>query len=91
MSEALITALLVGAIAASVPLMLAGLGELISERAGVLNVGLEGMMLMGAYGGFVVALATGSTWMGFVGWFCACDGVSTKLLSALEFCSERRA
>ncbi|HDH26783.1 MAG TPA: ABC transporter permease, partial [Actinobacteria bacterium] len=47
--------------------MLTGLGELISESAGVLNVGLEGMMLMGAYGGFVVALATGSTWLGFIG------------------------
>jgi len=66
-SETLLTALLVGAIAAAVPLILAGLGELISERAGVLNVGLEGMMLMGAYGGFVVALATGATWMGFIG------------------------
>ncbi len=76
MSETLLTALLVGAIAAAVPLILAGLGELISERAGVLNVGLEGMMLMGAYGGFVVALATGSTWMGFVGGAAAGGAVS---------------
>ena len=66
-NETLITALLVGAIAASIPLMLAGIGEVISERAGVLNVGLEGMMLMGAYGGFWVAIETGSVFLGFLG------------------------
>jgi general nucleoside transport system permease protein len=49
---------------AAVPLLFASLGETISEQAGVLNVGLEGMMLAGAYGGFVVALETGSTWLG---------------------------
>lgn len=65
--ETLITAVLVGAVAASVPLMLAGIGELISERAGVLNIGLEGMMLMGAYGGFWVAIETESIWLGFIG------------------------
>lgn len=67
MNETLITALLVGAVAAAIPLILAGVGELISERAGVLNVGLEGMMLMGAFGGFAVALATDSVWLGFLG------------------------
>ena len=41
------------------PLLFASLGETISEQAGVLNVGLEGMMLAGAYGGFIVALETG--------------------------------
>ncbi len=81
MSETLITALLVGAIAAAVPLMLAGLGELISERSGVLNVGLEGMMLMGAYGGFVIALATGSTWLGFIGGAAA--GASASLVMVI--------
>lgn len=47
------TPLLASAIAAAVPLVLAGLGELIAERAGVLNLGIEGMMLMGALASFV--------------------------------------
>jgi general nucleoside transport system permease protein len=48
-----------------VPLMFGSLGELVSERAGVLNIGLEGMMLMGAYTGFVGAYYGGSEWYGF--------------------------
>ena len=53
---AFITALLAGAITAGVPLLLAGLGEQMSEKAGVLNVGIEGMMLGGAYAGFLAAI-----------------------------------
>ena len=48
------------------PLLFAALGETISEQAGLLNIGLEGMMLFGAYGGFVVANWTGSSWLGFL-------------------------
>jgi len=48
-------------------LLLAGLGEQISEKAGVLNIGIEGMMLLGAYAGFLVTYATGSFGLGFVG------------------------
>src|SRR5690606_27166051 len=47
-------------------LLLAGLGEQISEKAGVLNIGIEGMMLFGAYGGFVAAFYSGSFWLGFL-------------------------
>lgn len=46
-------------------LLLAGLGELIAERAGVLNLGVEGMMIVGALGGFIVTVVTGSHWLGF--------------------------
>lgn len=49
---------------ASTVLILAGLGELISERAGVLNLGVEGMMLVGALSGFVTTVLTGSYWLG---------------------------
>ena len=43
-----ITALTASAVVAAIPLMLAGLGELVTEKSGVLNLGVEGMMLMGA-------------------------------------------
>ncbi len=59
------TALVAGAILAGVPLMFGALGEVVSERAGVLNIGLEGMMLMGAYAGFVGAYYGGDEWLGF--------------------------
>ena len=67
LTESFVTALLFGAITAGVPLLLAGLGEQISEKAGVLNIGIEGMMLLGAYGGFVAAYYTESFWFGFLG------------------------
>jgi len=47
-------------ITASTPLLLAAIGELVSERSGVLNLGVEGMMIVGAVAGFAVGLETGS-------------------------------
>jgi ABC-type uncharacterized transport system permease subunit len=66
LTEAFIASLVFGAVTAGVPLLLAGLGEQISEKAGVLNIGIEGMMLSGAYAGFVAAHATGSFGQGFL-------------------------
>ncbi len=63
-TQAFIITLLLGAISAGIPLLLAGLGEQLSEKAGVLNIGLEGMMLFGAYTGFLVAWASGSPSLG---------------------------
>jgi general nucleoside transport system permease protein len=65
-SEVFLAALLFGAVTAAVPLLLAGLGEQMSEKAGVLNIGIEGMMIFGAYLGFVAAYYTGSLWLGFL-------------------------
>ena len=48
------------------PLVLATLGELISERAGVLNLGIEGIMLLSAMTGFTAASMTGSLWAGVI-------------------------
>jgi simple sugar transport system permease protein len=48
------------ALALGTPLLFAALGELVSERAGVLNIGVEGLMLMGAFAGFLGCWATGS-------------------------------
>jgi general nucleoside transport system permease protein len=49
---------------AATPLLIAALGELVVERSGVLNLGVEGMMVMGAVSGFAVAQLTGSPWIG---------------------------
>ena len=66
MSTEQIVATLVTIIGASTPLLLAALGELVVERSGVLNLGLEGMMLVGAVTGFVVTLTTGSATLGIL-------------------------
>jgi simple sugar transport system permease protein len=66
LTQPFLTSLLFGAVTAGVPLLLAGLGEQISEKAGVLNIGIEGMMLFGAYTGFVAAYYTGSFTLGFI-------------------------
>jgi simple sugar transport system permease protein len=64
-TQVFVGALLFGAVTAAVPLLLAGLGEQMSEKAGVLNIGIEGMMIGGAYAGFLIAFTTGSMWLGF--------------------------
>ena len=49
---------------AATPLLIAAMGELVVERSGVLNLGVEGMMVMGAVTGFTVAYTTKSPWLG---------------------------
>ncbi len=51
---------------AATPLLLAATGELVVERSGVLNLGVEGMMVMGAVTGFAVAITTGNPWLGML-------------------------
>ncbi|HCK20385.1 MAG TPA: ABC transporter permease [Thalassospira sp.] len=53
-------------ITASTPLLLAATGELITEKSGVLNLGVEGMMLVGAIAGFAVTASTGSATVGIL-------------------------
>ena len=61
---------------AATPLVLAALGELITERSGVLNLGIEGMMLVGAVAGFAVTLHTGSDSIGLLAAMAAAMAVS---------------
>src|SRR5512136_9351 len=51
-------------VASGTVLLFATVGELFAERSGVLNLGVEGMMLIGAMSGYSVALATGNPWLG---------------------------
>ena len=65
---------------ASVPILLAAIGELVVEKAGVLNLGVEGMMIMGAVVGFAMAVETGSPFLGFLGG--AVGGAALSLIFA---------
>lgn len=67
-------------ITASTPLLLAAIGELVTERSGVLNLGVEGMMIMGAVCAFVAALLTGSALLGVLAGLLA--GVAMSLIFA---------
>jgi ABC-type uncharacterized transport system permease subunit len=62
------------------PIIFATLGEIIVERAGVLNLGIEGIMLMGAMTGFLVSLSSGSLWVGVLA--AALVGMAFGLLMA---------
>jgi simple sugar transport system permease protein len=73
--------LLASLIVASTPILLAALGELVVERAGVLNLGVEGMMITGAICGFAMAVNTGSPLVGFIA--AAAGGAILALLFAL--------
>jgi ABC-type uncharacterized transport system permease subunit len=74
-------AILLTIITASTPLLLAAIGELVVERSGVLNLGIEGMMVMGAVCGFAAAHVTGSPWLGVLAATFA--GIVTSLLFGL--------
>lgn len=60
----LLEAIILTVITASTPLLIAAIGELIVERSGVLNLGVEGMMIIGAAAGIAVAITTGSSALG---------------------------
>jgi len=70
--------LIVSLIAASTPILLAATGELIAEKSGVLNLGVEGMMIIGAICGFMAAVLTGSPLLGFI--FAAVGGAAVSLI-----------
>jgi len=63
---ALAVTILFGALVSGTPLLFATVGEIVAERSGVMNLGIEGMMLMGAMGGFAVWFNTGSVLLGLL-------------------------
>ncbi|MRU14521.1 ABC transporter permease [Roseovarius sp. A21] len=72
--------LLASLMVAATPILIAALGELVVERAGVLNLGVEGMMITGAICGFAAAVGTGSPVLGFIA--AAAGGAGLSLLFA---------
>ncbi len=72
--------LIAAMIGAATPILLAAIGELVVERAGVLNLGVEGMMITGAVCGFIIAVNTGSPTIGFIA--AAIGGAVLSLLFA---------
>lgn len=77
----LLTTTLARALAFGTPLLLAALGEIVAERAGVVNLGVEGAMMLGAVAGFIVAAVTGSALLGLAA--AALAGALTAGLHAL--------
>ena len=64
-----LTMILAAAVRSGTPILYATLGEILTEKAGILNLGLEGIMLIGAYSGFVVSLTSGNPWLGLAAAF----------------------
>lgn len=77
----LMIAMIITLVGASTPILLAALGELVVEKSGVLNLGVEGMMLTGAVVGFAVAFTTGNPWIGVFA--AAVAGVLVSMIFAV--------
>ncbi len=78
LTASFLSAFIIACIAGAIPLMLAAVGETIGEQSGVLNLGIEGMMLIGAYTGYVCAIASHSVWIGMLGG--AAGGIAISLV-----------
>lgn len=73
-----LTFILSGTLIAATPLLIGALGELVAEKAGVLNLSIEGMMALGAAIAFITVTTTGSYWLAFL-----TGGIAAMLLAAL--------
>ncbi len=71
METAMLIPLLAAAIQSGTPILFATLGEMFTERSGILNLGVEGMMIVGALAAFLTAKTTGSPWLGVLAGGCA--------------------
>jgi ABC-type uncharacterized transport system permease subunit len=82
MTAELFIAILATAVTAGTPILFASLGEILTERAGVLNLGLEGLMLVGAVSGSSVALDSHNPWLGVAGAMLAGGALALVIFSA---------
>lgn len=75
--------ILTAAVRSGTPILYATLGEILTEKSGVMNLGLEGIMLMGALSGFVTTFSTGNPWLGMGAAFLigACLGLIHSFLT----------
>ena len=89
MSETLLV-LLASALALGTPLLFAALGELVSERAGVINIGVEGLMLTGAFAGMLGCWTTGSPLAGMAA-ACVGGAAARRAVRALGRRARRRS
>ncbi len=80
MESAIFVSVMLSIVSAATPLLLAATGELVAEKSGVLNLGVEGMMLVGAVIGFAVTLTTGEATLGVLA--AALGGIAMALIFA---------
>lgn len=78
MTFELVIAIIVTVVGASTPILIAALGELVVEKSGVLNLGVEGMMLVGAITAFIVVFTTGNHYLAIL--LAAAAGVAASLI-----------
>ena len=76
MNDAVWVVTLAAAVSAGTPLALAATGEILAERSGVLNLGVEGMMLLGAVVSFLATHAAGNPWLGLLAGMAAGGGLA---------------
>ncbi|MEO1432348.1 MAG: ABC transporter permease [Cyanobacteria bacterium J06633_8] len=81
MNIEILTSILSDTLRAATPLILAATGELIAEKSGVLNLGVEGMMLVGAASGFVAAVVTGNVYLALL--IAVLAGIIISLIHAV--------
>ncbi|WP_291327901.1 ABC transporter permease [Desulfovibrio sp. UCD-KL4C] len=79
MLESFIVPLLAATVQSGTPILYATLGEILTEKGGVLNLGVEGMMSMAAFVAFVASYSTGNPWLGFV-----CGGLAGVVMAMLH-------
>ena len=65
-TQAVIIAMVASGIRLAVPLLIASLGEMYGQRSGVLNLGVDGIMLLGAFTGYYAVLKSSNVWFGLL-------------------------